>query len=238
MLKTYWWNEAANFGDSIAPLLLRKFSGIKTEWGGLHECDFIVTGSVLHHVPRNYRGVIVGAGRLRADLPVEVPYADVRAIRGPLSADGLALPMSSFALGDPGLLANELVPTPTRHIKLGILPHWTDSKLAHRPEFAPYNPFVIKPSWKPLDVIAAIGQCEKLVTSSLHGLILADAYGIPRRFEPCPLFDLDTLFKFRDYSESINFPLEIGKTQLAPRGHVQLVKDELYDAFGSLRPPS
>jgi hypothetical protein len=72
------------------------------------------------------------------------------------------------------------------------------------------------------------------VTSSLHGLIVADSFGIPRRFETCSLFDLDTLFKFEDYNASVGNPFKVGLTQQVTQGMVDARKHEIFDLFEGL----
>jgi hypothetical protein len=104
--------------------------------------------------------------------------------------------------------------------------------LEHRPEFKRYNPLIIRPSGNPLEVLQQIGSCRKIVSSSLHGIIVADAFGIPRRIEMAERFPREGGdFKFRDYSASIGMPFVVGKTQEAPRAKVADRQHELYDAL-------
>jgi len=115
------------------------------------------------------------------------------------------------------------------------LPHFSDSKLG--PRFtalcpAPYLSTVIDPRGEPLDVLRLIGSCRKIVTSSLHGMIVADAFGIPRRVEISPALAKDGGdFKFRDYSASVKMPLVAGKVAEPNRFHVEDLKFAVYDAF-------
>ncbi len=131
--------------------------------------------------------------------------AEIMAVRGPLTARSIGRP--GCVIGDPGLLADELVTVRTRDIRLGLVPHWSDASLARRPEFQRYDPIVI----------------------------VADAFGIPRRFELTPQFDREGgLFKFRDYHASIGMPLKIGETQQANWNIVEDRKSELFDVFSDL----
>lgn len=233
MIQTaYWWRGVPNFGDLLTPLLLRHFADIDVAWAPADKADLIGVGSILEHVPADWAGKIVGSGRLHPE-PTTIPAgAEVLALRGPLSAAGVP---GDYALGDPGLLANELVHVETKRFRLGLVPHWSDKDLIRRPEFSRYSPVVIDPRDNPLDVIRTIGECHKIVSSSLHGIILADAFAIPRRFEYTPQFDREGgTFKFQDYSASIATPFEVGKTIQASRFAVNDRKSELYDVFRAL----
>lgn len=230
----YWWRGIPNFGDRLTPLLLRHFSDLNTSWASAQEADIIGVGSILEHVPlRAARPTVVGAGRLHEYSDVRCfRRSDVLALRGPLSARGVP---GDFALGDPGLLANELVRVETKKHQLGIVPHWSDQTLGSHPAFARFNPTVIDPRGEPLEVIRQIGECHKIVSSSLHGIILADAFGIPRRFEYTQRFDTEGgTFKFRDYSAAIRTRFEPGKLTEANHFAVDDRKSELYDVFRAL----
>jgi pyruvyltransferase len=228
IVKTYWWRDRLNFGDQITSHLLQHYAGLDAQWSPAAEADLISTGSILGHVPADWTGNILGSGKLFEHDKVP-ENARVWALRGPLSAKGIR---GDYALGDPGLLADELVPRPVRTHKLGILPHWSDRTLTQRTEWDQFSPLRIYPDWEPLDVLAAIGSCDKLVTSSLHGVIVADAFGIPRRFEPTPRLHKEGGFlKHLDYNASIGHKFEVGVTSQPSRFKINDRRDELIDAF-------
>jgi hypothetical protein len=235
-VKMFWWNSRPNFGDAIAPLLLRKFASLEAEWDTPGRASVVTVGSVLEAMPALWDGYVLGSGKLYPDSRLNLygPRINVLALRGPLTARSWA---GNCAIGDPGLLADELLSEPPERVyDLGIIPHWSDLRLAHDQRFyGKWSTVVIHPSGDPLEVIWKIGQCRKVVSSSLHGLIAADAFGIPRRFEYTPRFDREGKdFKFRDYNASIGMKTETCVTQRANRHLVEDRKSELWDAYRML----
>lgn len=155
------------------------------------------------------------------------------AIRGPLSARGLK---GNFALGDPGLLASILVPSQAIRYDLGVIPHWSDDRLIKR--FA-YGKLIL-PRNGAMYVISEIAKCRRIVTSSLHGAIVADSFGIPRQIELAPLITQGQEggdFKFRDYSASIGMKPELGNMVLANPGLVRIRQGEIEDAIVQVTTP-
>lgn len=232
LIRTYYWNRKPNFGDALTTLLLKRFSLRASEWAEPREARLVVVGSILEQLPNDWRGIIAGAGKLH-EKTTSLPNATVMAVRGPLTAKDFT---GNFVIGDPGLLADELVPLEDKKYNLGVVPHWTDNRLAHDPRFTKYNPLIIDVRDDPLNVISNIGRCKKIVSSSLHGIILADAFGIPRRIELAPKMlthphQEGGLFKWRDYSASIGVKLEIGKTKEISRNTVVEKQHELFDVF-------
>jgi pyruvyltransferase len=234
-VKVYYWKSVPNFGDLINPYILKRFTRLEAEWAEPVDAELVICGSVIDRLGTDWTGVIAGAGKLHEHT--RVPPATILALRGPLTANGIK---GDFALGDPGLLANELVKPEDKRYDLGIVSHWTDKSLEFNPTFTKYNPHIIRVGDDPLEVIREIGRCKKIVSSSLHGIILADAFGIPRRIEIAPRMTSHPhqeggLFKWHDYSESIGMKLEIGLTQSAPVFNVSQRQHELYDALRRLR---
>lgn len=234
-VKQYWWTGVSNFGDGLAPYLLEHFTSADLERGTIEDASIVSIGSVLEHIPRNWTGYICGAGFLKENSVLNTHYATIFALRGPLSAQGLK---GNFAFGDPGLLADELVGPQNKRFDLGILPHWKDKELVPRFQEIFKNSkstlLAIDPRDRPLKVVAEIGACRRIVTSSLHGTIVADAFGIPRRVELSPALDNNTeggTFKFRDYSASISTPFEPGKMVEPSRWAVEDAKDSIFDAY-------
>lgn len=233
--KSYWWGSSAahsvpNFGDALAPLLLDHFSGAETWWSPAAEADVIVTGSILHHMPDNWEGVVLGAGSLYPDSKIPV-HADYRAVRGPLT-HSLVGTNVDLVLGDPGLLAGELVGQQSRTHAVGVIPHWSDKDLSGR--HWGNGAILVDVAADPLEVIRRIASCKRIVTSSLHGVILADAFGIPRRVEVAglPRFAKEGGdHKFRDHSAAIGLPFKTGEWQSPVFSKVEDLQHGLYDAF-------
>lgn len=240
-VKAYWWKEIPNFGDGLAPFLLEQFADLKVEWGAVSQSKIASIGSILEHIPPLWDGYIVGSGRLHENSRMHLVQmtsgvsAKILAVRGPLSARGIP---GSFAIGDPGILADELVGIQEKQWDLGILPHWQDTELVAKftkliPE--KYSIKIISPADDPLEVVRQIGACRRLVTSSLHGMIVADGFGVPRRVEPCSKMLKDGGdFKFRDYSASVQMKFETGKMMEPVRFRVEDVKYQIYDAYRAL----
>ena len=228
-----------NFGDAITPFLLERFADIKqVEWDTVSRSSIVSCGSLLEHIPPDWDGYILGTGRLieNSRLNSFGTSAKILALRGPLTARAFS---GNFAIGDPGILANELVGPQEKKWDLGIVPHWKDNELA--PRFKRLMPKtssvkVISTADDPLTVVSQIGSCRRIVTSSLHGMIVADSFGgIPRRVEVCDKLEKEGgLFKFRDYSQSIRTPLEVGKMIEPTRFYVEDVKFSIYDAYREL----
>jgi pyruvyltransferase len=96
--------------------------------------------------------------------------------------------------GDPGLLL-PLVYNPDIEVRqrVGYVPHMVDKGLC------PTDGLVIdlqKP-WR--EVVDAIKSCERIVSSSLHGIVAAEAYGIPATWAVYSDRIIGGEFKFRDY---------------------------------------
>ena len=237
MVKVYYWKRQKNFGDLLTTLLLKKFAHLDSEWVEPKDAELVVVGSVLDQLPEGWSGVIAGAGKLHEKTKLSFPNARILAVRGPLTAKGLK---GNFVLGDPGLLADELVKIKDKRYNLGIIPHWTDTILEHDPRFIKYNPKIIHVGDNPLEVIQEISYCKKIVSSSLHGIILADAFGIPRRIEISPrvLSRPDQeggLFKWLDYSASLGIKFEIGKTIEVDHNRVVEKEYELFDVLEEVK---
>jgi hypothetical protein len=204
MTRVYWWNGQNNYGDALTPVLLKHFAGIEAKHVAPHEAELIVTGSIIGDMPLDWKGIVLGAGKMVAS-PDALSMADVRALRGPLTG-------SAPVYADPGLLA-ALLPHPkvvTTGHTVGVIPHYVDSWLADR-WAATYSTkgstLLIDITQHPIDIITQASMCQEIVSSSLHGLILADSLGLPRRWEPCSEV-LGDGFKFRDYGASVGWGAE------------------------------
>lgn len=232
----------------LAPLVLTHFTKIVPTWTDPLLCNMVGAGSVLDVLPQTgFQGVVAGSGKLQATTHTDLRYAKVLGVRGRLTAADVKLTTfdrPNLVLGDPGLLANELTyVSRTEQIEIGVVPHWSDTELYPKEVAAAQRggyiqPVLIDVAGDPLEVIAQIGSCKKIVASSLHGLIVADAFGIPRRAEQFPAMKTNKWeggdFKFRDYASVLNQPIEWGVRQYAPRATVERIQYELFDMLRAL----
>ncbi len=158
------------------------------------------------------RTTVWGAGVLSGDSPLPEPPEKVLAVRGPrtrrfLLSKGVDCPA---VYGDPALLL-PLVYRPRligKRYALGIIPHYNDlhSHALRRYEIFHPGCRIINlrhyEHWT--EVIDAVCSCDAVLSSSLHGLIAATAYGIPCVWTSIsPGSTLGGEFKFRDFFESI-----------------------------------
>ncbi len=238
----YWWRDTPpfgagrgiqNFGDRLTPLLLQRFAGLDVRWAPPESARVVCVGSILEHLPAGGPGTVIGAGKLIEESRVDLSAAEVLALRGPLSARGIE---GDYVVGDPGLLADELAPPGDRRHPLGVVPHWSDVHLAVDPAFVVAGRVVVDPRHDPLSVVRTIGQCEAIVASSLHGIVVADAFGIPRQIAYCATLDREGgMFKFRDHCAAVGVPFSVGRWQRAGGAAVAGRKRELLDVLAGLR---
>jgi hypothetical protein len=131
------------------------------------------------------------------------------AVRGPFSARKLieeGYPQCTV-FGDPALLL-PLVYTPSVKYKrgVGLVPHMNDFN-SIKSDFPLAK--VVFLCGKIEQIIDEICSCEYIISTSLHGIIVAHAYGVPalwiKRGDICT-----DGFKFKDYFASVNIPLYNG----------------------------
>lgn len=208
-LRLHWWKAVPNFGDAINPLIVGYMASRRVKHSGPKQAEIFAIGSMLQVVRRNYREagtgqgpVIWGTGLLH---PVNgtgfLDNVDVALLRGPVTAALLGVETTRF--GDPGLLVNEAMPFEGKRAeKIGIVPHHSlvddpdlSCLLAQDPVFE-----LINPAGDPTEVCHQIAACSHVFASSLHGLIVADAYGVPNTWlEPKG----QSRLKYHDYAASV-----------------------------------
>lgn len=196
----FWWDGHPNFGDALTPWILPHL-GIVPVLSAPNEAEIAGVGSILEMLPPSFAGVVWGSGSLDGRR-LNLPKATVAAVRGPLTRDLLGLPRGApVALGDPGLLVERMMRRPRTKYALGVVPHGMHRR---HPGFASLlsgstaNATQVL-TYQPVHrVLRHIAECEAIFTTSLHGLIVADSFGIPAAWAmPSELYGGD--FKFRDY---------------------------------------
>lgn len=237
MAKLYYWNQKANFGDELGPTFLR-FLDVEYDATGIEDADLILAGSVLEHLPARWSGTVCGAGKLRENSVVDLSGARVLALRGKLTADSVKGLSGPIVLGDPGLLVSDWIEQPLAKYELGVIPHWSDHELAGRFLYGQ----LINVADPPEKVAQEISRCKRVVSSSLHGLVVADAFGIPRRAELFPnAANEGGDFKYRDYCSIYDTHPHFGEMWRAPHHMVERTRNQLRsalaEAVGRQAPP-
>lgn len=141
----------------------------------------------------------------------------IYAVRGPLTRNELLKQdiKCPEVYGDPALLFPELY-NPERNIKYkyGIIPHYidyTDEKsLQILNTLSQKGVKIINITAGIFHFIDELIQCENIMSSSLHGLIAADAYSIPNIRVKLSDKLVGKGFKFEDYALSVSKTSIIG----------------------------
>lgn len=215
-LKLYWWRYEnsihGNFGDEITRLIVEKNFSKKVEWAPPPEADLIATGSILDIVIQE-RGdnnpIIWGSGFIEQKEST-ISYADctVAAVRGKSTLSRITdVPNGvKIVLGDPGLLADSLIPTGgNKRYRLGVIPHYVDIDNENILQFKDREGVLtIDPTGDCLTVIEEINSCDAIISSSLHGLIVSDSLGIPNLHMQLGNGLKGGLYKFHDYYSVFN----------------------------------
>lgn len=207
-ITAYWWNRRINFGDLITPALLESYSytPIHTKYS---EASLVSTGSILQLLPENYSGYVLGSGIIE-DKQHPLPNAKFLAVRGKLTQERVSAP-TDIPLGDPGLLANRFLKTePTAKYPFGFAPHYVD-KESHGTkaitEKLGENVKLIDVEKHPDDVLQDISECATIISSSLHGIIVAHSLHIPTIWVRLSDKLTGGTFKFEDYASAVGYTI-------------------------------
>jgi pyruvyltransferase len=177
-----------NFGDLLGPLIVRE---LVTELGlrpAKERRRLLAIGSVLHFGRPG--DVVWGAGRnAKAGAPPD--GLDVRAVRGPRTAADYP---DAVVGGDPALLLGGLRPDllvdPARRTGVAVVPNLNELvEVSDRRA-------VVSPRAPLAQVLRSIARSRLVVGSSLHGVIVAEALGVPARAVRAVA---EPAFKYEDY---------------------------------------
>jgi len=224
-VKIFRWRRQeapdGNFGDEITIDLLRRLFSIEAEPVAMPEAELIATGSILDAYDRQrwrrrlfaygrrHRWAsdlhVWGAGAMHWRSSVKWPQRlHYHAVRGELTAARAGL--NGVVLGDPGILVSRLMTRPADRVAVALVPHWSEWEHARALDL-PKSWILVHPEQPAMDAVAAIASAELVVSSSLHGLITADAFDIPAIWAaPNERIHWAHEFKFKDHASSRRRP--------------------------------
>ena len=210
-IKLFWSRgHERNAGDWFSPLICETLSGRPVTYADPRGCDLVAAGSLLGRLNKSHRlhrlGLrrsldIWGTGSLRGEDRLLGNHR-LHAVRGDLTLARCERATGETSLGDPGLLAEALLPgSIDKRYGIGVIPHIAD--LGH-PEVTAF--LETASHARLLDVtspakllIKEIARCERILSSGLHGLVFADALGIPNRWFTASGALVGGRHKFDDY---------------------------------------
>ena len=246
-IRLFWWNEKIiqgksreNYGDVLGRYLVEKISRKEVVFAWPKKfslwdfCSpiYVTIGSILTNV--NHKCIVWGSGIISKEFPIK--NAEFLAVRGPqtrnfLISQGCDVPE---VYGDPALLLPEYFnPTVEKKYRYGIVPHYTDWNLVK-------NWYKDDESVLLIDMMTdnverktiEFLQCERIISSSLHGIIIGHAYQIPsvwQKFSDNPFGDD---IKYRDYLESVQ--IEYYKPEIRENKYSTLEMEDLFMTYPNL----
>lgn len=206
-VKAYWWSKELNFGDLFTQELFYHYDVTPIETP-VAQADIIGTGSLFGMIPKDYEGVILGTG-LISDTEDRYEKANFAAVRGHLTRQKLGLPQST-PVGDFGLLAIKLLKNRPveKQYQVGLIPHYVDKAHPWIEEVKKKlgtNCLVIDVQNTATNVTKQVANCELIISSSLHGIIVADSLNIPNVWVELSDNVIGKGFKFWDYNSAIDY---------------------------------
>jgi len=215
-LKLFWWKDQPNFGDIISRTVVEHASGRKVVWAAPEECDLFAIGSIMQFVRRTHaepradgsKPWIWGTGcmgPLRKDFKENVNFA---LVRGPITASLMSITADHF--GDPGLLiADAMKEKIDTEERIGIVPHFSQFSSEGLQQLVKDEPMLklIDVRKDAAEVCREIASCVHVISSSLHGLIVADSFEVPNTWLNPAGIHRSPRFKFYDYAASVERPL-------------------------------
>lgn len=203
----HWYKKEYNFGDMLNPYLIPRLFNVKVNWieQGSGRPHVLAIGSILQKANRSSQ--IWGSGFISTKCRMTRP-SKIFAVRGPLTRDRLVKSGISAPkiFGDPALLLPRVYsPSVNKKYEIGIIPHYVDKRSEIINTCSKIkNIKIIDVQQKSMEsIIDDILSCEIILSSSLHGLIVADAYNIPNIWIKISNKLVGGSFKFNDYFKSV-----------------------------------
>lgn len=181
---THYWNPqngggSNNFGDMLVPIIIKWISGMDTEYVPYTQKNkLLVIGSEMANPRVLQEGDVVWGYGAKYDREI-IPPKNVKflSVRGKKTKKLIKSDNIPDVFGDPALLMPKIYEcSKNKKYKVGVIPHYIDKKSFNIQDKEILTINVQDDVYK---VINQINSCEVIVSTSLHGCIVSEAYGIP-----------------------------------------------------------
>ena len=214
-----YYSVTTNFGDGINPLVFNHFIGNKAplyksieKMPSRIDTPYILgIGSLLSWKPDtdSTNQIVCGTGFISKDKKPQKPMKII-SVRGTKTRKkfmdaGIQCPAK---YGDLALLLKYIIPAPKveKKYRFGFIPHRVDKnhpymkKVASHPDWTILD---INQAYTPENFVKELHECEYILSSTLHGIIVADSYGIPAYHIELSDRVIGGDWKFKDYYSSV-----------------------------------
>lgn len=204
-LRIRYFDGVPNWGDHINPYLIKKITGktILQSTFGMTE-HLLAVGSILRSA--NSNSIVWGSGFISKKSKFRSVPKLISAVRGPLTGARL----EELGVNDPGvygdpalLMPRFYMPKKVKKYRVGLVAHYAEKKDYSVHYLSSLGVKLIDIQLPVEEFLDKLCQCETIISSSLHGLIAADSYGIPSRWLTLSNKLVGGEFKFQDYYSAI-----------------------------------
>lgn len=243
-IRLFYWSsvlferkETENYGDVLSQYIVERVSGRKVRYynapknrkSWFPKKHLLAIGSIMNY--STDKSHVWGSGII--SKKDQFGKATFHAVRGPRSRERVIELGNSCpeVYGDPALLLPRFLDYPTpKDAPIGIIPHYVDY-----PEVAAH--YKNDPNIRVINLLNEniqsvtdqIRFCERTLSSSLHGLIVSHAYGIPSVWVRYSDKLTGDNVKFEDYLLSVGLEPYTGKQLQGTESQQEL--SQLLDAY-------
>ena len=218
-------DKPVNIGDALSPVILEHFTDHKPELSSSDESGkLLLVGSLLDIVMDN--DIVCGIGSNKPNFTLEAnDTMRFISVRGPLTRfqiKGADVPKS---YGDPALLLPLIYyPKIEKKKKTGVIPHYIDKKYFPKDQ-------IIDIEQDYTTFIDQILECDEVISSSLHGIIIAESYGIKTKWVMYGDKIEGGEFKYQDYFLGTGRPIQEQNKRLDKIKDLKGIQDRILSSL-------
>jgi pyruvyltransferase len=229
MYNVWWMTEENNYGDLLTPYIFDHF-GIPYCYADLDNADTICIGSIVKYATDNT--LVLGSGLIKRKQKPN-PNAIYKFVRGPLTRNRVIELGGTCPeiYGDAAFLLPLFWKECAKEHEVGIVPHIYNYDEV-KEKYPQYH--IIDLTQDPKIVTQEITKCKRIISSSLHGLIVAHAYNIPAAWVKFSTKLVGDTIKFQDYYASINVTPQLSSIETPKYSLGKIDINPIIDVFKNL----